>query len=303
MGLDAVEIVMGWVTLVLNRMLANYLGAATALSVSFYAGRRWRGLASRNRWTTRVRSFRSYIFAVVTMLSTLGWVNLQAFSPDGASVSFKELVGDYYFGDGLGVNCRLTLSKQGKFAFVWDGCLGTYGENKGSARVRDGVLHLAPVNPNAPENLGTPTDFFPVPWGARLYLIPTNKIVEFCSAVNQGDEPRREDHGDYYLRGNDWAKAVAGRPIVPWQWTRYLLDKPVTGKITELITKQEAWLDLGAEHGILQGMVLNAKTTMVNIKYIPVKVGSVEKSRCRIRCEWMDFELVVGQAVSSGFHE
>src|SRR5207249_8391136 len=169
---------------------------------------------------------------------------------------------------------------QGKFAFIWQGCLGTYGENNGSARVRDGVLHISPAKPNDPENSGTPTDFFPVRWGTRIYLIPTNNVVEFCSSVNQGSEPRRGVHGDYYLRRNDWAKAVAGGPSVPKQWTRYLLDKPVTGKITELITKQEAWLDLGAEHGILQGMVLTAKTTMVNIKYLPVKVESVEKSRC-----------------------
>ena len=259
-------------------------------------------IAHFSRWTIRMRSFSSVI---VAMLSMLGWASLQTFAAADAAVSFKELIGDYYFGDGLGVNCALTLTKRGKFAFIWHGCLGTYGENNGSARARDGVLHITPVKPNDPKNLGTPTDFFPVRWGTRIYLIPTNNVVEFCSAVNQGGEPRRDAHGDYYLRRNDWAKAVVGRPAVPTQWTRYLLDKPVTGKITELITKQEAWLDLGAEHGILEGMVLNAKTRMVNIKYLPVKVESVEKGRCRIRCEWMDmgFELVVGEIVTSGFHE
>jgi len=62
---------------------------------------------------------------------------------------------------------------------------------------------------------------------------------------------------------------------------------------------------LGAEHGILKDMVLNAKTSMFNIKYLPVKVESVEKGRCRIRCEYMDmgYELAVGEIVSSRFHE
>ena len=266
----------------------------------FQFGPTWRRVTERFRWTIRVRSFN---FAIGAVLSMLGWVSLQTFAADGAAVSFKDLIGDYYLGDGLGVNCSLTLAKQGKFAFIWRGCLGTYGENNGSAGVRDGVLHITPVKPNDPENLGTPTDFFPVRWGTRIYLIPTNNIVEFCSAVNRGSEPRRGEYGEYYLRRNDSAKAVAGRPTVPKQWTRYLLDKPITGKITELITKHEAWLDLGAEHGILQGMVLNAKTNIVNRKYLPVKVEWVEKSRCRIQCEWMDFDLAIGQTVSSGFHE
>jgi len=259
-------------------------------------------LGDFGRWTIRMRSFG---FAVAATLSMLCLVSLQTFAADGSPVSFGEMIGDYYFGDGLGVNCSLTLTKQGTFAFVWHGCLGTYGENKGSAGVRNGVLHLGPVDPNDPQNLGTPTDFFPVRWGARIYLIPSNNIAAFCSEVNQGGEPRRGDHGHYYLRRDDWTKAVVGRPTVPTQWTRYLLNKPVTGRITELITKQEAWLDLGAEHGILKDMVLNAKTSMFNIKYLPVKVESVEKGRCRIRCEYMDmgYELAVGEIVSSRFHE
>jgi hypothetical protein len=32
--------------------------------------------------------------------------------------------GDYYSGDGLGVNWSLELCQDGTFEFSWDGCLG-----------------------------------------------------------------------------------------------------------------------------------------------------------------------------------
>ena len=93
-------------------------------------------------------------------------------------------------------------------------------------------------------------------WGTRMYLIATNDMVEFCSAFNQGSEPRRENHGSYYLRRTDTDKPVAGKPDVPEQWTKFFLDRPVRGKLTELIGKQEAWLDKGSADALLAGMIL-----------------------------------------------
>jgi hypothetical protein len=118
-------------------------------------------------------------------------VSLLAWAGEPHPVSLKEVAGEYYFGDGIGVNCKLTLTKRGAFAFTLRGCLGTYDENNGEASLKRGVLHIAPKKPNGREGFqGTPTDFFPVRWGARTYLIPTNDIVNFCSEVNQGSEPR-----------------------------------------------------------------------------------------------------------------
>jgi hypothetical protein len=78
-----------------------------------------------------------------------------------------------------------------------------------------------------------------------MYLIPTNEMVEFCSDVNQGSEPRQGNHGEYYVRRGDADKSVAGKPAVPDQWNKFFLNQPVRGKITELTGKQEAWLDKG----------------------------------------------------------
>ena len=219
------------------------------------------------------------------------------------SVTLKDIAGDYYFGDGLGVNCSFTVTARGKFTFQWNGCLGAYDKNEGSASVKDGVLHITPKKPNLRDGFrGTPTDFYPVRWGARMYLIPTNEIVEFCSDFNQGMEPRRGNHGQYYLRRNDADKPVSGKPAVPKQWSHFFLERPVRGKIRELIGKQEAWLDKGNADGLLPGMILTAQEHG-KLMFAQVQVESVETNRCRIKCRWKDSALAVGQTVSSRFHE
>ena len=234
-----------------------------------------------------------YIFAVAS----------GGFAADTNAVVLKDIAGDYYFGDGLGVNCSFTLSARGKFTFQWRGCLGTYDKNEGSVNLKDGILHLTPQKPNLREGFrGTPTEFYPVRWGARRYLIPTNEIVEFCSDVNQGSEPRQGSHGQYYIRRNDADKPVVGRPAVPEKWNKFFLNQPVRGRITQLIGTQEAWLNKGAADGLLEGMILTAQQHG-DLMFAQVRVEAVENSRCRIKCQWKDSELAVGQTVSSRFHE
>lgn len=230
-------------------------------------------------------------------------IAISSFAADIKLGALEEVAGEYYFGDGTGVNCTFKFSAAGKFSFQWQGCLGTYDKNEGTFTVKNGILTITPKKPNLRDGFrGTPTEFFPVAWGSRRYLVPTNDMVEFCSAVNEGTEPRSGSWGHYYLRRNDWDKAVTGRPTVPEQWTKYFLNKPVHGKITELLGKQEAWVGLGEGHGILPGMILTARD-YGEIMFSQVRVEAVEKGRCRVKCQWSDSKLAVGQTVSSRFHE
>jgi hypothetical protein len=80
------------------------------------------------------------------------------------------------------------------------------------------------------------------------------------------------------------------------------LDKPVRGKITELVGKQEAWLDKGSADGLLAGMILTAQQHG-HLMFAQVQVEAVEKDGCRIKCCWKDSQLAVGQTVSSRFHD
>jgi hypothetical protein len=238
-----------------------------------------------------------------TVASSLVFVALTCIAATDNMVTVKEIAGDYYFGDGLGIKCSLTLAPMGRFTFQWDGCGGTYGRNEGTAYTKNGVLHLSPLNPNPRDGFGgTPTEFYPVRWGARLYLIPTNDIVRFCSDFNQGVEPKSGIHQNYYLQIGDAAKSVSGRPAIPNQWTKYFLKQPVQGTIIKLIGRQEAWLDKGSVDGLLEGMILTAKQHG-DLMFGDVRVEAVENRRCRIRCEWKDGELAVGQTVSSRFYE
>ena len=87
-------------------------------------------------------------------------------------------------------------------------------------------------------------------------------------------------------------------PDVPAQPEKFFLSKPASGKITELIGKQEAWLEVGVEAGILQGMILTARQ-LDDVMFSQVRVEEVEKARCRITCQWGDNKLAVGQTVST----
>ena len=174
------------------------------------------------------------------------------------------IAGDYYFGDGLGVNCSLKLGPDGRFSFGWRGCLGVYDQNAGAAKVEAGHLILKPERPNVREGFrGTATDFIPVRWGGRLYLIPEGDGREFCNAVNQGTEPRDRVHGRYYLRRDDWEKKVKGRPDLPKAWEPLLLRGPLRGRVIEVQGGDRARVDLGSDGGVWKGMEfwMDAPTT------------------------------------------
>ena len=267
---------------------------------------RWGGPADfrRGRWSAKSLFGVSVLITRALIAVTVGLALIMDGLVAGTeALALKDIAGVYYFGDGLGVNCRLKVTAGGRFEFKWTGCLGTYDQNGGGALLKDGILHLKPQKPNVQEGFqGTPTEFFPVRWGARLYLVPTNDIVGFCSEVNQGSEPRKVMHGEYYLREKDADKPVAGRPAVPEPWKRFLLAKPVRGKITELVGAQEAWMDQGAASGLLEGMILTAQQRG-DVGFSQVRVVAVEQGRSRIKCEWKDSKLGFGQTVTSRFHE
>ncbi|MCE9592957.1 MAG: hypothetical protein K8S98_02085 [Planctomycetes bacterium] len=56
--------------------------------------------------------------------------------------------GEYYFGDGLGVNVRVVLAPISGYVFDWHGCMGCYDRNWGAVREQDGELHLEFTFPN-----------------------------------------------------------------------------------------------------------------------------------------------------------
>jgi hypothetical protein len=214
------------------------------------------------------------------------------------------VAGDYYFGDGLGVNCSLSVKPEGRFSFVWRGCLGVYDENTGGAKVVAGHLILSPERPNVREGFrGTKTDFHVVRWGDRLYLIPEGDQQEFCNTVNQGREPRSGSHGRFYLRRGDWDKKVTSLPSVPKEWEPLLLKKPLRGRVIEVLSGGRARVDLGADGGVWKGMELWTDTEGFGL--VEVIAGGAKSSV--IAHKYPDVSPIrfqMGQGVRSGLsHE
>ena len=71
------------------------------------------------------------------------------------------------------------------------------------------------LHPEEPGTGSLATRLVPVAWGDRRYLVPEAEIASFRSAVEQGHEPRGGPHGAFYLRCDDWWKAVEGLPTLP----------------------------------------------------------------------------------------
>lgn len=147
-------------------------------------------------------------------------------------VAFKDIAGDYYYGDGLGVNCGMEITPDGRFFFTWSGCLGVYDRNKGGVTATADALILHPKRPNRGGGFrGTPTVLIPVKWNDRMYLIPTEKMMKFCDMINVGFEPRKNRRGLFYMRRQDWEKPCTGLPAVGASWASCLHPKQVQNEV------------------------------------------------------------------------
>jgi hypothetical protein len=179
-----------------------------------------------------------------------------------------DWAGEYYYGDGLGVNVSLKLSPRAGFAFTWDGCLGRYDSNFGEVNVENSLIRLVPVYPNQRVGFqGIDTELLPITWGERHYLIPSHRLLEFVNAINGGLEPADWRGGmspRFLLKRGDEGKAVHGEPNVPDEYLTYILPKPVKATITSVaqtdVTKSQrittVVLNVGAETGLKKGMEL-----------------------------------------------
>lgn len=182
-----------------------------------------------------------------------------------------DWAGEYYYGDGLGVNVTLKLAPQSGFAFAWDSCLGRYDLNYGEVTLVDGTIKLNLKYPNNRVGFqGIDPELLPITWGERHYLIPSHKMIDFANAVNAGMEPADWRGGlsaQFLLKRGDEKVAVIGQPTLPAQYVTYLLKEPIEARISsikEMRTKKSSRvtvviLDVGEEVGLKSGMELFVK--------------------------------------------
>ncbi|MEN6450205.1 MAG: hypothetical protein ABFC96_06925 [Thermoguttaceae bacterium] len=203
-----------------------------------------------------------------------------------------DWAGQYYEGDGLGVNVSLGLAPKSGFLFEWHGCMGLYDRNYGAVSFDKGKIHLSCTLPNKRKGFqGIAEEFTPIAWGERKYLVPSDDIVGFCNDVNDGSEPRKGMHGSYLLRDGDEKKEAKGVPTVPAEFRPYLLSHPVEAEIVVVgnaTTRPSVceWkfkdtpvvLNRGKKQGLLKGMKLHV--TKPNNVVESVEITKAEDERC-----------------------
>src|SRR6266581_3002863 len=117
--------------------------------------------------------------------------------------------GEYYAGDGLGVNTTLSIAPKSGFVFEWHGCLGLYDRNYGAVTWTNGRVRLSFTFENQRKGFqGIAPELVSIAWGPRRYLVPTDDIIGFCNSINDGREPRSGVHGFYLLRKGDEHKEI-----------------------------------------------------------------------------------------------
>lgn len=179
-----------------------------------------------------------------------------------------EWAGEYFYGDGLGVNVFLTLAPEHGFVFTWHGCLGLYDLNYGQVIYENDAINLDFTYPNNREGFeGIAPKLLPVRWGKRHYLIPVDRILDFTNAINAGAEPNSLFGGlsySFLLKKGDEKKRVEGQPTLPSEFLSYILPAPITASLSsvehiEVRGSHRAStikVDVGTGTGLKKGMKL-----------------------------------------------
>ncbi len=108
-----------------------------------------------------------------------------------------------------------------------------------------------------------------IPWDQRVYLIDTDRLINFCNAVNAGFEPRKSPDGEFFVKEEGWKLPARGLPTVPRSVSGYLLDSEIRANVrlagkTETVdslpgrpvalTGPAASINKGRKEGLAAGM-------------------------------------------------
>ncbi len=139
---------------------------------------------------------------------------------------FAAVAGEYTLGDGY-ERWALSILPDGRYSFRWSGCMGVYHPESGSVKRVGDYLALSPSEPTAQLDSRV---FLPVKWDRRTYLIPPEKLEQFCDEIIKGVEPRGADSlGDFYVLGVE--NRVSGVPDLPKECADYLRTRLLVGRV------------------------------------------------------------------------
>lgn len=177
-----------------------------------------------------------------------------------AAVTAKELVGAYYFGDGLGVNCSLELLTGGRFKFRWTGCLGEYDSNEGNWTVQGDLVLLHPERENQHEGFeGVNIRFTPVIWNHHLFLVDEYEAPGFMAALKSGDVYGLDKmHGQDFIKRNEKFEPVVfdRANTLPKRFEFFFKNGSVQAHVVAINDDGTVTLDRGSADGLRPGLML-----------------------------------------------
>jgi hypothetical protein len=219
----------------------------------------------------------------------------QALSSGPSPLSLPDLAGTYVETNGR-YGTVLTLYRSGRFRFSTsrDNLDVPEKRSRGTVRIEKGVLLLKSALPMRVDEEWErlPTRLVPILWGKRRYLVRHGDrfILAFCNNINLGYEPRTSIIGVPYLRQGGEKIRVTGPPAMPGQWRDYLLQKPVTCRVTQVTGDIAGEVDVGAEGGLKPGMLLVSRDGRRLFRVKKVETGSAS----------IEAEINLSRPVSAG---
>jgi hypothetical protein len=144
-------------------------------------------------------------------------VSLRQMSPyHGSGGPLAAIEGDY-FSCVHAIRCQtIEVRSDGTSSLVEEDEFGLSSTILGTAEMRAGSLWLIGQEEEAgAKSPELASEFIPVRWDDRIYLVPKDRVSDFRREINEGREPRNRAFGTFLLREGDWEKPVTGRPQLP----------------------------------------------------------------------------------------
>ena len=196
-----------------------------------------------------------------------------------STVADHPWAGEYYDGDGLGMNLRLYIAPKNGVAYQWHGCLGLYEQNLGSIENDDSEIRVSWKWEDT-SRLHDATVYIPIKWGDDAFLVAQQDILEFCIEARSV--------ATYFsansLRRTGGAKGKpSGKPELPKAYEKYRTLNHFKADIIQasaqiaettadgVLVQQKVTINVGRDVGILPKMSFyTVKQTGKNVHSLTV---------------------------------
>lgn len=210
----------------------------------------------------------------------------------------RELAGKYFKGGWISNLIDLEIRGDGTFCAEVGSDIGRLSSGCGNVETHDSHFRFRTDSGMLPQL--SPGAWVQVRWGARRYLVPEDKLLEFVNAVNAGEEPREDENGYYFFRAGDSRRPATGAPNLPGKWALYVLPGRAVGRVARVNDGGDAEVEFGTVVRVRPGMEFFTRCEGEGWCMLVVK-SVAGPSIVMSRADPEDSPLVVGQEVVSRF--